>query len=204
MQNTKADIIDKATRLFAEKGFDRVSVRDICGAAQANLGLVNYHFGSKAGLYRECVSRAFGSDDCATLRSLADNIHTAAEWKNAMRSWIRAFSQTIHRQDGNGAIRIGLFRHEIFHPSEMHGFIVENFAHPVRETLIRLLRMALDDEIAVYQWADALWAQLAVYALVDKSWLPMFRPSGADGWDESFAEFVCNRVLAELKFKRKK
>jgi AcrR family transcriptional regulator len=38
-------------RLFAQRGFDGASVRDITRQAGANLGAVTYHFGSKRGLY---------------------------------------------------------------------------------------------------------------------------------------------------------
>lgn len=48
--STKQRIIDVAARLFAERGFENVSLRDITQAADANIAAVNYHFGSKVGL----------------------------------------------------------------------------------------------------------------------------------------------------------
>lgn len=48
--STKQRIIDVAARLFAERGFENVSLRDITQAAGANIAAVNYHFGSKVGL----------------------------------------------------------------------------------------------------------------------------------------------------------
>jgi AcrR family transcriptional regulator len=47
---TAARIFLAAERLFAERGFDGVSVRDIVAEAQVNLAAVNYHFGSKSEL----------------------------------------------------------------------------------------------------------------------------------------------------------
>lgn len=45
--------------LFAEHGFDAVSMRDITALAKVNLASVNYHFGSKRALLAEVVgSRA--------------------------------------------------------------------------------------------------------------------------------------------------
>jgi AcrR family transcriptional regulator len=50
---TKERILDKAEALFALKGYDAVSVREITGAANCNLASVNYHFGNKQNLYLE-------------------------------------------------------------------------------------------------------------------------------------------------------
>jgi AcrR family transcriptional regulator len=44
---TRQRILDVAERLFARRGLDAVSVRDITRAARANLGAINYHFGTK-------------------------------------------------------------------------------------------------------------------------------------------------------------
>lgn len=52
---TKEKILEIAAELFAEKGFDGVSIRDITKAAGANLGAVTYHFGSKEGLFGEII-----------------------------------------------------------------------------------------------------------------------------------------------------
>jgi AcrR family transcriptional regulator len=46
----KRRLLEAATRLFAEHGFDRVSVRDITKACEANIAAVNYHFGSREDL----------------------------------------------------------------------------------------------------------------------------------------------------------
>lgn len=43
-------MLDAAARLVAAKGFDAVSIRDVTGAAKANVAAVNYHFGSREGL----------------------------------------------------------------------------------------------------------------------------------------------------------
>lgn len=51
-------LVDVAMRLFADKGFDGVTVRDIAAAAGVSVGLINHHFGSKEGL-REAVDRYF-------------------------------------------------------------------------------------------------------------------------------------------------
>lgn len=46
----KRKLLDAAEQLFAERGFETVSVRDIAQLAQANVAAVNYHFGSRDAL----------------------------------------------------------------------------------------------------------------------------------------------------------
>jgi AcrR family transcriptional regulator len=43
--DTRARILQAAEMLFAEHGFDAVSMRDITTLAKVNLASVNYHFG---------------------------------------------------------------------------------------------------------------------------------------------------------------
>ncbi|MBW1859391.1 MAG: CerR family C-terminal domain-containing protein [Deltaproteobacteria bacterium] len=50
---TKDRLLDEAEALFARKGYDAVSVREITNAACCNLAAVNYHFGNKKNLYLE-------------------------------------------------------------------------------------------------------------------------------------------------------
>jgi AcrR family transcriptional regulator len=53
-RTARAAIRDEALRLFAERGPEAVSVRQIAAAAEVSPGLVIHHFGSKDGL-REAV-----------------------------------------------------------------------------------------------------------------------------------------------------
>lgn len=50
----RARIRDAALRLFAERGIDGASIRDIAKAAGVSGGLVRHHFGSKEGLRDAC------------------------------------------------------------------------------------------------------------------------------------------------------
>jgi AcrR family transcriptional regulator len=50
---TRTAILTAAERLYAERGFADVTMRDIVTAADVNLAAVNYHFGSKDELIAE-------------------------------------------------------------------------------------------------------------------------------------------------------
>jgi AcrR family transcriptional regulator len=54
---TREAILDAAERLLAERGVEAASVREITRAAGANLGAINYHFGTKQELVAAVFAR---------------------------------------------------------------------------------------------------------------------------------------------------
>lgn len=56
-ESSREKLFISAERLFADHGFDGVSVRDIANAACVNSALVGYYFGGKLGLLAEVYTR---------------------------------------------------------------------------------------------------------------------------------------------------
>lgn len=52
---TRAALIKAAGPLFAQEGFETTRTRDIADKAKANVSAINYHFGSKMGLYQAVI-----------------------------------------------------------------------------------------------------------------------------------------------------
>jgi len=61
---TRMKLLEAAAHLFADKGFQAVSIREIALAAGVNSALVNYHFGSKQALFEEII-RIYTADHVA-------------------------------------------------------------------------------------------------------------------------------------------
>lgn len=55
LNDKKIEILLVAERLFADQGFDGTSIRDIAAAAQINIAMISYYFGSKEKLLEALV-----------------------------------------------------------------------------------------------------------------------------------------------------
>ncbi len=56
-EETRVALLAAGRKVFARRGFDGASVRDITREAGVNLGAVTYHFGSKKGLYTAVLTQ---------------------------------------------------------------------------------------------------------------------------------------------------
>jgi AcrR family transcriptional regulator len=73
--HTRTAILSAAERLYADRGFADVTLRDIVAAANVNLAAVNYHFGSKD----ELIAELFVTRSLATNRERLNELKLAEE-----------------------------------------------------------------------------------------------------------------------------
>ena len=71
--HTRTAILSAAERLYADRGFADVTLRDIVAAADVNLAAVNYHFGSKD----ELIAELFVTRSLATNRQRLNELKAA-------------------------------------------------------------------------------------------------------------------------------
>lgn len=72
---TRSAILAAAEKLYADRGFGDVTLRDIVAEANVNLAAVNYHFGSKD----ELIAELFVSRSLATNRERLNELKGAEE-----------------------------------------------------------------------------------------------------------------------------
>ena len=88
-ESTREHLITVAERLFAERGFDSVSLREINKAAkQKNTSATHYHFGTKERLIEAILDRRMPVADKRRLEMLHEL--KAAERKNDLYAIVRA------------------------------------------------------------------------------------------------------------------
>jgi AcrR family transcriptional regulator len=85
--DTRTHILATAKGLFAAKGFDGTSVRDIVNAAGVNVSLVSYHFGGKDGLYRACIEQA-GTNRLTIARDVLAPATSVNDMRGKLTSYI--------------------------------------------------------------------------------------------------------------------
>lgn len=58
-ESTRAALLEAGTQVFAERGFKGATADRIARRARANKAMINYHFGSKKGLYQAILTATF-------------------------------------------------------------------------------------------------------------------------------------------------
>jgi len=140
--NTKERSADAAGEIFAERGFDGTTVRDICQRADANIAAVNYYFGDKQRLYIEAVVRAHQwRMEQARLPEWPAG--TSAEKKLA--DFIKTFIRRV-RIGPEITWHTRLMMREMAHPSAACAELVQSSIRPQFEILLQILRELLPAE----------------------------------------------------------
>ena len=105
---TRERILRTAERLFAERGFNGVSVRELAAAAQANIASIGYHFDSKEGLLSEVYRRHCEPLIAERLRGLkaAARRRGRARVAAIIEAFIRPALQQVEAEDGATFIRL--------------------------------------------------------------------------------------------------
>ena len=93
-RNATAELIlVAALDAFAEKGFEGASTREIANRAGVQLGLIQYHFGSKQKLWQAAVDRAFGEINQRLDTAVSDPRDPLARTRAGIRAHVHYVAQ---------------------------------------------------------------------------------------------------------------
>jgi AcrR family transcriptional regulator len=137
-QDARSRLILAAIRLFAEKGYEAASTREICDAAGANISAIRYYFGDKAGLYRAAFFEPLGDFSChANVRTYA-----TLPLPEALRMLFRDFLEPLKRSEEFRLVMKLHFR-EMIEPTGVWQQEIDAEIKPQHEALVTLLRKHL-------------------------------------------------------------
>ena len=97
---TSLSILDAAERLFADRGYDGASVRDIAKSAGAQIASVSFHHGSKETLFERVVERR--ASELAQLRLDALAAAKATDQPLTLKAILAAFLRPYLEKAGAG------------------------------------------------------------------------------------------------------
>ncbi len=139
--NTRERILDQAERLFAVKGYEAVSIREITGAADSNLAAVNYHFGNKMNLYLGVFHERW----LERTRRIRENFFSQLADKpeptvpEVIGAMARAFLDGP-LSDEERLHHVQLMQRELSHPGDALKMVVEEVMLPYNQQLRDLIR----------------------------------------------------------------
>ena len=198
-RETRARLLHAAARLFAERGFARVTVRDICKKARANVAAVNYHFGGKDGLYRAVMRHAMETMQATTAAaSEAGQGFPAAE---RIRAYVSVFADRLLGVHHETWIHQLMLR-EMSDPTPALEMVAEEVLKPrmayLSAAIAELLHCAPDDPRVLRcalsvtcQFNSMLWTR-AVAKLLDAE-------AGVPGSIDEIAEHIARFSLGGMK-----
>jgi len=117
VKETPARILEAADELFAARGYDAVSVRDIAQRAEVNKALVFYHFENKAALFERVVESYYGAHADALAAGMPADGDLRARLHALLDSYLdfvegnRRYFQLVQREIAEGSERLALVRH---------------------------------------------------------------------------------------------
>lgn len=144
-EDTRARLLAVAGPVFANLGYDRATVRQICRVAKVNLASICYHFGDKMGLYVEVIRDIRRRREC-NLR-LPEDDHL--EPSERLRQRIRLLLSRMLREEDERSWETQLLMREMHQPTAAFSEMVEQTFKPMMEQLCDILEKLMVDDASL-------------------------------------------------------
>ncbi len=89
---TKDALLIAAKKIFAKKGFDGATVKDIADEAGVNISLVSYHYQGKENLFRACI-QAYGERRLTATETFLKTPQSAEEFRVRLTLFLEDYFQ---------------------------------------------------------------------------------------------------------------
>ena len=140
-RETRLRLLEAAGEVFAEQGFHRATIRDICSRADANIAAVNYHFGDKERLYVAVIQHWLGEAACGNIRRTA-GCRPMPRPQGGFYAFVRSW---LFRMLGEGmpAWHGKLMAREMSEPTAAFDVLLSETVRPMSQRLTAIVRELL-------------------------------------------------------------
>jgi len=155
-------LLEAARELFAERGFEAVTLREIAAAAGVNAAMVHYYFGNKQGLYLAILSEGAAPLLAHLERALE---RPDADGEQVVREFLTRFAATMAREPWLPQ----LFMREVL---SADGPLREQFVERFAARGARALRALLRRDRRRGRLGEGVEPRLGAIALMSLAWFP--------------------------------
>jgi AcrR family transcriptional regulator len=134
---TREAVLDAALSLFAERGFEGASIRDIARRADISHAVIRQHFGTKADLWRAAVTRMF-------VRFAQEMDGDSWGSHRPLHVRLEAFLRNYVIYCARHPEHVRIMMHESLGESERLKWMVEKYIAPAHRNIEPLLREAME------------------------------------------------------------
>jgi AcrR family transcriptional regulator len=94
---TKDALLRAAKKVFATKGYDGATVKEVADEAGVNVSLVSYHFHGKENLFRACIE-AYGADRLSATERFLKTPQSVEDFRARITIYLDDYLQTALRE----------------------------------------------------------------------------------------------------------
>ena len=174
---TRAELLEAAGHVFAEKGFDRATGKEICERAGANAAAVNYYFGGIEGLYAEVLEEAHRR--FITVEAVSAAIATKTDARAKLQAIIEL---AVERLTGpiSSSWMVKVLGREIIAPSPAIETLLQEQAVPkarIAKSIVAELMQLPEDHPAVARGCISILAPILMLFIADRRTLKRLFPN---------------------------
>jgi AcrR family transcriptional regulator len=161
---TRAKLLEAAGRIFADKGYEAATIREICRAARANVAAVNYHFGDKQGLYAEVLQKM---GRAAQLERMTAALDESAPPEELLRRVIKVRVEGL-RSEHLPDWHFRMVAREFANPTPEMTRMLDRFSRPLYERLLELVGRIIHlppKHETTRLCTQSIWGQISLYVL---------------------------------------
>lgn len=137
IQDAKEKLLAAATRLFAEKGFAGVSIRQLGEAAGVNSAMISYYYGGKEGLYEAVFTTQY--------ERLLGKFEAIADLKAPVEEKIRQYAEVIRlNHTAEQPLMARLIQGELTSPTACMEKVVRNYTSRIARIVSGIVQQGVE------------------------------------------------------------